>query len=38
MKEGGNEVFMKYTSCYQDIQSLETDKSDFRKELSSLTV
>jgi hypothetical protein len=38
MKDGDNEIFMQYTNFYQDIQGLEVDNSDFRKELSSLTV
>ena len=38
MKDGDNEIFMQYTNFYQDIQGLEVDNTDFRKELSSLTV
>jgi hypothetical protein len=38
MKDGDNEIFMQYTNYYEDIQALESDNSDFRKELSSLTI
>ena len=34
MKDGDNEIFMEYTNYYQDIQSMESDNTDFRKELS----
>jgi hypothetical protein len=37
MKDGDNEIFMEYTNYYQDIQSMESDNTDFRKELSNLT-
>jgi len=38
MKDGNNEIFMEYTNYYQNIQGMEEDNTDFRKELSSLAI
>jgi hypothetical protein len=38
MEDAGDEVFMAYTDHYQEIQALETDNSQFSKELSTLVV
>ena len=38
MENAGDEEFMQYTNYYQDIQAMETDNSQFSKELSSLVV
>ena len=38
MKDGNNEIFMEYTNYYQNIQGMEDDNTDFRKELSSLAI
>ena len=38
MKDGSADVFNSYTNNYYEIQNLETDNSDFSRELTSLTV
>ena len=38
MEDAGGEAFMAYTDHYQEIQALETDNSQFSKELSTLVV
>ena len=38
MKDGNNELFMDYTTYYQDIQALETNNGCFSKELSCLAI
>ena len=38
MEDAGDEAFMAYTDHYQEIQALETDNSQFSKELSTLVV
>jgi hypothetical protein len=37
MKDGNNEVFMAYTTHFQNIQGMEQDNSQFSKELCCLT-
>ena len=37
MKDGNNEVFMAYTTHFQNIQEMEQDNSQFSKELCCLT-
>ena len=38
MKDGSVEEFNMYTNNYYDIKDLETDNSDFSKELSTLVI
>jgi hypothetical protein len=38
MKDGGDQEFQSYTDYYYEIKDMETDNSEFSKELSSLTV
>ena len=38
MRKGGDQEFMNYTDHYQDIREMETDNSDFSKELCTLVV
>ena len=38
MRKGGDQEFMKYTDHYQEIREMETDNSDFSKELCTLVV
>jgi|UniRef100_A0A6C0IZ09 small-conductance mechanosensitive channel len=38
MEDAGDEAFMAYTDHYEEIQALETDNSQFSKELSTLVV
>jgi hypothetical protein len=37
MKDGSAEEFNMYTDNYYNIKDLETDNSDFSKELTTLT-
>ena len=38
MRKGGDQEFMNYTDHYQEIREMETDNSDFSKELCTLVV
>ena len=34
MNNGGDEIFMEYTNHYRDIQGMETDNSEFCKDIN----